>query len=254
MVEKKHVLYQSKHSVITSYLGVIHNHISESKENIVGINTSAGDLYLFAFKGLTGENLHRNRILLEVDSETRDCIMLDNLTIYKTGNPEAIEWLKRNGYCFQLTIPQAKPSTRYTLMLADLNTFFGEKLGIEGKLFLRNVKCNVLIRKKHVEALRSERHIAQLHDDPAYFKMENKPISSLIHCLATKYFVLSKIPFIDETDITFNVDMELQANLCDIGEINGALEQYGLTLIETTRELNMVVITDKNTNKQQVNP
>ena len=52
-------------------------------------------------------------------------------------------------------------------------------------------------------------------------------------------------PFIDETGITENFDLKLDAVLTDIADIQRGLQKYGLDLEKSEKEMKVIVIRNK---------
>jgi len=63
--------------------------------------------------------------------------------------------------------------------------------------------------------------------------------------LGAYYMQLSPLPFLDETSYTGNVDIDINADLSDVNAVNKELEKYGLQFKEAERDIDMMVIKEK---------
>ena len=71
--------------------------------------------------------------------------------------------------------------------------------------------------------------------------LKNMPISSFFDML--EGYQQDKI-IINETNFKGNVDIELDCNMLELNELKKSLSKYGLDLIETEREIEMLILSD----------
>lgn len=81
--------------------------------------------------------------------------------------------------------------------------------------------------------------------------LKNVPIVALFNQLKAKYMQTSKLPLINGTGYTELVDIELNADLSDIDELNTELAKYDLRFVEKMMKVNILVITDTATGNTQ---
>src|SRR5690606_13234692 len=83
------------------------------------------------------------------------------------------------------------------------------------------------------EIIRSKGGEKLIENDFEHFRLRNAPLSPLVSRLG--HINRQKLRMIDETEIDFNVDLDIKADMRNIEEINQALEPYGLYFELTTR-------------------
>jgi len=155
----------------------------------------------------------------------------------KYGDKQA--WLRKNGYCFEYTVPEAtvgKVSIRGTL-----EQVFGVKVSSE----TRPMKTLVLYRTSNMDKIKS-RGI----NTGANGTIDEKGTvrTSKMSNLGTRFDAAGYPIFIDETGYTGAVDMDL--NISDwknFEEVRKALQRYDLDLKEEVRPVgDIMVVTEIN--------
>lgn len=79
----------------------------------------------------------------------------------------------------------------------------------------------------------------------AGFKIQNKSIRVFLENLI--YYLDEKFPdpFIDQTDISFNLDLIIHADLTNLADTRRALQEIGLDLVPGKKEMKALIIHDK---------
>lgn len=159
-------------------------------------------------------------------------------------------WLKENSFSYYLMLPLEKKNSLYKFALSDIERHFNINV-LKGK---RSTPCLILSKMENYKSLRSKggTPINELKintiKNPAYSKkryLQNHPFEVFANKLQTWTETLTKLPFIDETDIDYNVDISLNGDALDSWNLdrwNIELGKYGLTLIQENRMTDTIVI------------
>jgi hypothetical protein len=244
-VDENMIVYRSPCSVIVRYIGFISNYMNHAETFITIINTSVAELYLKALSGIRKEMFHNNRVIIDVSDDLRNCIMLTNKQIVMRGARETGEWLRENGYCYEQVVKPAQAMEKFQVMLKDLDVFFGRLYGITGRLEKRKTRCHALIRTSKAISFAASNEMPGILEEPGCFKLTNLPLRRLVDSLNKNYMARSPLPVVDGTRYMDNVNLEIRADMSDPEDLNRALAPYHLRLIETVKELDMVVIREK---------
>lgn len=150
-----------------------------------------------------------------------------------------LDWLRDgNGFCYEIILPMSQKESLIPVMRRDVNGHFSQySATVEDVLtefwVLKSVDKEI-IRSKGGEKL--------IENDFEHFRLRNAPLSPLVSRLG--HINRQKLRMIDETEIDFNVDLDIKADMRNIEEINQALEPYGLYFELTTRPTPTLVISD----------
>lgn len=192
-----------------------------------------------------------NRVVLDVAEPTQ--------YTYPKNDSATGEWMKNNYYHYELSMPlsrmdgdfQANKKKLSRIMKEDFERFFGVHSFFEK----RRVPCWVLVRtstKDKIATKGGEFRTRALEVD-GINGYQNNPLGVLTSgfSVENKYRLPFK-PFINETGFKEDkrIDMQIPCPLDDIEGVRKALRQYDLDLIEEVREVEVLVISDK----QMVNP
>ncbi|MFT4152361.1 TlpA family protein disulfide reductase [Parafilimonas sp.] len=234
------------HEVITRYIKGFISQAHQDSIRFTATNMTIENLYKWALGHGYYQFSSDNRIRWEINDSSLYHLnhqVLDNLP----NEPERLEWMKENAFCYELTIPRSSgdPNEKYNIMLSDLNRYFGSLYGIEAHLEKRNVKCLVLTRINTEDKLATEGGSPFLNDNKYYLELKNQPLIWLMIRLATYYMQLSPMPLLDETEYKGNIDLKLNCRLSDISAVNNELEKYGLEFKEAMRMIDIIVISKK---------
>lgn len=210
------------------------NKIRKTKEgNIYGRqinNANMMTIYraiLYPLFEKNGEKFNSKKVVLEVKEPA--------LLISKKGG---------NGndhlYNYELIVPHDKIDSLFDYMLADLNRYSGYIGTIENRM----VDCLVLVKISSLDEIKTEGDKPKISytSSSSGVTLVNQPMSYFINILNDETSI--KLPVIDETGYTENVDLTI-SDFTDLGNLKNELNRYGLDLIPSKRNLNMFVIKDK---------
>lgn len=153
----------------------------------------------------------------------------------------------QNFYDYSLYVPASKAKTSYlkAVMQNDLQNYFGYSVSVEKRLMpywaiivSDDRKVNRMKTKGGEECANGKSYLPHTG-----FSYRNCPISAVTNYLYS-YYPNGK-PFIDETGIEFNVDMDVDALREDFQGMKASLNKYGIDLIEGKKEMSVIVIRDK---------
>ena len=215
--------------------GVIGSLIRDSSR-VSYTNTTAQSLFKLAFSDFNRAYLYTTKVIFENQDSS----------ILTSGGLRGLayeEWLKSNGFSYELRMPKKIAHKMLDYMQQDLNRYFGAMYGIEGRLEERDSPALVLVSIKEGKLSRSIRDTSIYNADLAGLKIVNRKLSWLTHHLT---FTLQhlKRPILDETGIDYPVDIHLEGSLSNLESINVALRPYNLKLNEAVRKTRVIVIAD----------
>jgi thiol-disulfide isomerase/thioredoxin len=200
---------------------------------ITARNLSIPVLYALAF-GEDKRFIGNNRILLEV----KDTAELLN----KSHGAAYIDWMKQHhAYCYEITASPQLAKDIYKLMQRDLAQLLPQ---YNAALETRQVSCWVLRRTSKIDKLKSTGRYPVASIGPYGATLVNQPLGRLTGSLSAIY-LQKQLPLINETGYTAAVDLQLNANLSNINELNTALAAYDLHLSREQRPLELLVIRDQ---------
>ncbi|MEN5057154.1 TlpA family protein disulfide reductase [Sphingobacterium kitahiroshimense] len=143
-----------------------------------------------------------------------------------------------NLYNYELIVPEEKADSLFYFMLEDLNRYSEYTGNIEKRI----TDCFVLIRTSTNDKIKSKGGKPKFRYSTTHSKLINRPIGSILNLINSD--TLTKLPIIDETGYTGNVDMEI-LGAKDLASLKKELNKYDLDLILAKRSLNMFVLKDK---------
>lgn len=215
---------------------------------IVQTCASVEQLYTVAYEqGGKYDFSASNSVILEVNNK------------YKYQFPKDFnewdKWVEKNSYNYEIMIPPSEADELYIKMQEDLRRNFNIKGTIEKKI----IKCLILAKTKAKDKLKTkgEKSVSNfwiMTDDSLRF-MKNKPFEDFVNILS----ICSKTqgiqtPFINETNYSGNIDISISTDAIDdfkIDKLKKELNNYGLDLVEQNRLIDVLVLKDINTRKQE---
>lgn len=228
------------HSVITKYIPGFNAEAGSGPSMITTKNHSVGGLYRIAAGKYDIKMLLPNSTVWEV----KDPVALgysDSVNLTMRNEAALTDWFINHSFCYELKFPPALSASKYDIMLADLNNYFGAVLHITGSIEKRKVKCLVLSRTVNKPLLVSGIEKQTVHN--AYtLALYNQGMYALVNFLSVEMDMQPAI--VDETGYTGKLDIQLNCDLSDPAAVNKALAEYGLQLKEEERERDMIVIKD----------
>lgn len=181
---------------------------------------------------LYSKELSDKRIILDIKNANNFYEPLENS---KKDN-----WFNKNVFSYESCIPIEDPDTSYYILQQDLNRYFPYSARIEK----RKVRCFVLKRISDEDKLLTHNKNAALMDDKNRIRIQNFPVSSFVSVLSDMYKEIT-IPIVDGTGYKNNIDISFTREFSGIHDLIKNLREYGLDLVEETRDINMLVIRNK---------
>jgi len=149
-------------------------------------------------------------------------------------------WYNKNAFSYESCIPIEDPDSSYYILQQDLNRYFPYSARIEK----RKVRCFVLKRISDDDKLLTHSKNAAFVDDKNRTRMQNFPVSSFVSVLSNMYKEIT-IPIVDGTGYKKNIDISFARKFSGIHDLIKNLREYGLDLVEETRDISMLVIRNK---------
>ena len=146
-------------------------------------------------------------------------------------------------YCYSLTLPSSK-STQNDLMKVmqnDLKNYFDFNVSVETRFmpYWKLVATDEAKRK-----LKTIGGPKLRHQNSDGLTLKNVPINELIAALWS--YNQRSFPFLDETTITDNIDLTVNALLTDFCDFKRTLNENGLDLILSKKPMKVIIIGDRN--------
>lgn len=190
-------------------------------------NVTIGLLYRIAFGDSTGLVPYNRWVIESAHPET----------IKMPPNADFNEWRKDNTFCYELRVSKEKQHEILKIMQDDLKRMFGANVFFENRV----QKCLVLTADKntHIQADKTARPKVSYNAEGS--SVINLPFAKFFDTI--DHYNQEKIIF-DETGITENVTIALDAQMNDINALSEALKKYGLHLEYQDRSIKMLIIGD----------
>jgi thiol-disulfide isomerase/thioredoxin len=169
-----------------------------------------------------------------------------NRTVIESAHPEKLEWDESydfekwkidNTYCYELTVSKEKQKDILKIMQDELKKAFGLNVFRE----YRTQKCLILRKEKEPHFFADNQLAPKLEMSVGGVTVKNHPFPRLAELIQ---HYLQRIIVLDETGITCNIDVVIQAQMNDVDSLNEALKKYGLHLQWEDRQVLMLVIKD----------
>lgn len=231
------------HSTLSRYVDGLASGTSFEPHLITARNTTILSLYRIALLHNGVALLNRNNVIVDIrDSSLYEIITARKIDGSRLISPglEARDWLRKNGYSYEIKTPLYLAKEKFNIMLTQLNEYFGSVYGIEGVKELRNAKYLALQKVSSDNKLATKGMKPSVKRDKFSLVIENMKMQSLLNNLASE--LQTSPPIIDETGHLGNVDLELNCQLSDLAALNGELAKYGLRLIEKEKMMEIGVI------------
>ncbi len=169
-----------------------------------------------------------------------------------TGTQPKDEWLKENAFSYYLMLPVSQKYQLYNSALKDIEQYFKIKVVKE----VREINCMVLEKMPGAPSLKSkggaplDRLLINTIKHPVADSLRylrNQPFKIFINKIKAKTEFITRLPFVDETEIDDHIDISLSAEALDATNIDllkAELEKWGLQLSKKERPANVIVIKD----------
>jgi hypothetical protein len=201
---------------------------------IMARNLCLAELYRLSYRE-NGRYLSLRKAALEVREPSR-------LIEWKFGK-DYEDWLQdKNGYCYELIVPPALSSQAYSMMQQDLARLFP---AYQSSVEMRRTRCLVLTSTSSETPFKSAGGKPLVRFDPFGCMLVNVPITRFLSRLKMQYMQASYPEILNETGYTGNIDLKIEASLSKLEPLNRELEKYKLRLIEADRDIETLVIRDR---------
>ena len=225
------------HSVLTGYTEGIGQGLANYKADSLRKHAIFRNLdlpSLFAYVYAEGKSvLGNNCIFLEVKNKT--------VLSYKGSDIPFDEWKKKHMYCYEMIVPRDHRRKAYTYMRQDLERYFPQ---YDVKTESRKLLCYVLESNKESDLLKTKGGITKADFSSSGFKIQNAALANIIKQLNGFWWQSSAYPVKDETGINYAVDLNVEADIKDVGAVNKALIPYGLEFKLREAQVEVLVIRD----------
>lgn len=152
-------------------------------------------------------------------------------------------WLSGNGYGYELVVPKDFKGNMYALMQEDLALFFPQ---YEVKVEPRKKPCLALVRTSTEDKIKSKGGKSSFEFDATGGSLNNWTLAMLTAQLNAKFLQHLSTPVVDQTNYKGQVDLKITADMSNIESIRKALQPYGLDLITSECDLEVIVVRDAN--------
>ncbi|OQP64113.1 hypothetical protein A3860_22160 [Niastella vici] len=226
-MDSSSVLYNSSLTKYLSGFTSTYTPLTRGRTKVSVTNLSIPLLYRIAF-GDTANSIEYNRTVIESAHP-------EKLSCPKSESFEA--WRIDNTFCYELMVPKEKQKDILKIMQGELKKMFGYNAFQE----LRTQKCLVLTADKDFHFWASKTVIPKVIFSTGGITVTNYPFAQFAGMI--QHYIPDKIIF-DETGITGNIDIALQAEMNDVDSVMEALKKFGLHLHWEDRQVQMLVIKD----------
>ncbi|WP_113662355.1 TlpA family protein disulfide reductase [Pedobacter nanyangensis] len=172
----------------------------------------------------------------------------DSTRYYYPGRPRSNRRVQEDSqFCYEVVMLAKDVDKLNSWMVADLNRYFGELYGIEGLVEKRKVKCLSLVRIPGISVIPSKggKKATTIDGARKIFDFSNSTTDEFLFMWMSFHLFRYMTPILNETEYKTPLDFRLDADPKDIWAVSKALEAYGFKLVETEKELDMIVIRDK---------
>lgn len=174
---------------------------------------------------------------------------LNDSLVTQAGEPFSVY---KTPWCYERILPSAvsKQQAR-AWMQQDLARYFNLSASFQKQW----VSCWVLVATPAAKALKTKggRPASLLANDSGLKHLRNQPIAKLVKALNHSVPGHPAPIVLNETGITYNIDITLKSPLNDLPALKKELQPYGLDLLPAQREIEVFVLTENNTKEQPEN-
>lgn len=220
-------------SLLTAQVPWLNHYIGFQKDEqglctrIYAVNIPLSQLYLFAYPSY---HFDYSRIIYRISNS--DAARLQGITENAPGKRQ---------FTYEGIFPVRPVNDALGLMRADLKRYFNLKVDsgcMDTLSYVLRLDKNRQV-KRSADGTVSETNINETDNAPKYLK--NMPSEDLRRELQELY----KIPFIDETGLTSNIDLVLPADLKDETGLTKSLLRQGIRLTREKRKVWYMILTQQ---------
>jgi thiol-disulfide isomerase/thioredoxin len=190
--------------------------------------TNASVSLLFRLAYGDKEPVHLNRVIFEIKDSLKK-----QTAIWTDPNN------KTNLFCYDLIIPKANRIKLFLIMQKDLTTYFDLNAHWE----TRTRECAIIKCVDKSKFKISSGDKPSLDVKKFWLKAKNQPLSKIVSSIQHFNQVDGPV-FIDESNISVNVDLEINAQLDDLETLKRELNKYGLDIVKESRAVSMLIVKD----------
>jgi thiol-disulfide isomerase/thioredoxin len=214
-------------------------------KNIQGVGQSIYSLYKEAY----GDTVVFDEPLLFNDSGISHYGQWYLLPVIETKNDSIFKfdiYSGKNMFSYNLSVPSATSLVdMQQKMKSDLNNYFNLNVTVE----TRTMPYWRLVANNSARTKLPTHHTNKLYEcDFSHLKFINQPVNNIISQL---WIFNQDDIFIDETGITGNIDIQIDAVLTEFNDFKKALKAQGLDLVQGTKQMKVLVFRDPE-NKSEV--
>jgi len=164
--------------------------------------------------------------------------------ILRISNPKPFDhdYYKQRGYYnYSLLVPKEKLNKAYLefAMQCDLKKYFGYKVEIES----RYMPCWILtVTANAAHNLKSKAAVSSTKADHAGFTFKKVKMSKVLRKIYAYH--PNEDPFFDETNITSDIDLTIEADLTNFEDLRNMLSEQGIVLVKAKKQMTVMVISD----------
>lgn len=152
------------------------------------------------------------------------------------------DWKKENTYSYQLILPQSNRQWLFSTLSEDLQKLFPQ---YECKIEPRERLCWVLSINPKIEIPVAEQVSGFARIEPKGYTMRNASIKAFLTDMNVLVHQNSPFPIINETNLNYNIDLDLESRLSDMETLARELESKGFSLKKENRKISVLVLKDK---------
>lgn len=160
-------------------------------------------------------------------------------TVLEVADAPKFEYSPENAWCFDLIVPQEKGAERFAIMQQQLSMMFGYRATVEKRIMPVRALRVIKGKKASLPATTGEESYSAY--DGNGLMMHNAGVAGLVSFIED----MTQVPVVDQTGLTGKYDLEFAWYHEDTGKVHDELKKLGLELVDTTAEVDVLVIRDK---------
>lgn len=173
-----------------------------------------------------------------------------NIVIHKPD-----EWRRQHCYSYEQIVPASfSEEKRRQYMLDDLNRYFGEMYGIEGKLEKITTDCWLIVNTTNNDKIKTKTvdghpvYNTVTIDGKEFIEFTNFSMFDVLEETIyenREYFKTVTTPIINAIEYNEKVDVVVPKQINSIEAFQKVLQSFGLDMIKSEKELTRIVIKEK---------
>ena len=159
-----------------------------------------------------------------------------------------LAWMRdSNTYCYELILPTQEQHKAWGIMQSELHKYFDQYKAYTEK---QVVPAICLIRTSDVDRIKSKGGEKINTLDATGGRFNQHYLSMFVGIARDKAIGGFKKPVLNLTNYPYPVDIKINAKMNDIEALNKALAKYDLKFVEQDRQVEVLVIDDKNSSSE----